>query len=106
MTTRNKQKIQPGPGDTIALEDIGQFTTSVDMVNHPPHYTQGGVECIDAIKAALGREGFIMFLRGQVIKYQWRLGLKDSSLQDAAKANWYGQRLEQELRQAAEKLGD
>ena len=24
----------------------------VDMVNHPSHYTQGGIECIDALKAA------------------------------------------------------
>ena len=23
-----------------------------DMVLHPSHYTQGGIECIDAIKAA------------------------------------------------------
>ena len=25
-----------------------------DAVNHPAHYTQGGVECIDAIQAATG----------------------------------------------------
>ena len=25
---------------------------NVDMVNHPSHYTQGGIECIDALKAA------------------------------------------------------
>ena len=25
---------------------------NVDMVNHPVHYTQGGIECIDALKAA------------------------------------------------------
>ena len=25
----------------------------VDLVNKPPHYNQGGIECIDAIKAAL-----------------------------------------------------
>ena len=23
-----------------------------DMVSHPQHYTQGGIECIDALKAA------------------------------------------------------
>ena len=28
---------------------VGQ---NVDMVNHPSHYTQGGIECIDALKAA------------------------------------------------------
>ena len=25
---------------------------NVDMVNHPSHYTQGGIECIDVLKAA------------------------------------------------------
>ena len=25
---------------------------NIDMVNHPSHYTQGGIECIDALKAA------------------------------------------------------
>lgn len=69
----------------------------VDMVNRPPHYTQGGVECIDAIRAALGHEGFVAFLRGQVIKYQWRLGHKGPALEDAQKANWYGQALATEL---------
>lgn len=64
-----------------------------DPVNHPSHYTQGKVECIDAIEAALGVEGFIAFLRGQVIKYQWRCGLKDAANQDGAKAHWYSDRL-------------
>ena len=66
-----------------------------DMVNHPPHYaeTDNGIECIDAIRAALGREQFIGFLRGQVIKYQWRLGKKDDPRQDNAKAVWYAERL-------------
>lgn len=25
-----------------------------DIVNHPSHYTQGGIECIDALKAVYG----------------------------------------------------
>lgn len=65
-----------------------------DLVNKPPHYqSESGVECIDAIAAALGREGFITFLRGQVLKYTWRLGKKDDALQDARKSLWYQQRL-------------
>jgi hypothetical protein len=69
-----------------------------DLINHPPHYTQGGIECIDAIRAALGHDGFVAFLRGQVIKYQWRLGLKGAAAEDAGKARWYAARLEAELR--------
>lgn len=69
-----------------------------DPVNSPSHYTQSGdIECIDAIRAALGHIGFVAFLRGQVIKYTWRLGLKDDAAQDAAKARWYADRLVAEL---------
>ena len=73
-----------------------------DMVNHPPHYaeTDNGVECIDAIRAALGKEQFIGFLRGQVIKYQGRLGKKDSSVQDNKKAIWYPTKLDEVLNEA------
>ena len=69
-----------------------------DPVDHPAHYNSGAIECIDAIEAALGRDGFIAFLRGQVIKYQWRLGLQDAAAQDAAKADWYSRRLLEVLR--------
>lgn len=62
---------------------------STDFVNSPPHYTFGKVECIDAIEAALGPEGFIAFLRGQVLKYTWRLNHKWDAAQDAEKAMWY-----------------
>ena len=61
-----------------------------DMVNHPPHYTQGEVECIDAIEAALGEEGFKAYCRGCVIKYAWRI--KDDPAQDLHKAAWYAER--------------
>lgn len=64
-----------------------------DPVNSPSHYTSGSVECIDAIMSALPEEQFIGFLRGQVIKYTWRLGRKDSAAQDAAKAHWYAEKL-------------
>jgi hypothetical protein len=68
-----------------------------DPVNNPAHYTAGAIECIDAIREALGHEGFVAFLRGQVIKYQWRLGRKDNARQDADKARWYAERLVKEL---------
>ena len=64
-----------------------------DPVNHPSHYTQGGIECIDAIEAACtgldGQEGYLV---GQVIKYIWRWKHKNG-LQDLEKAKWYLERL-------------
>ena len=68
-----------------------------DAVNHPSHYTQGSIECIDAIASALGHEAFVQFLRGQVIKYMWRLGRKGDALKDAEKGKWYASRLVEEL---------
>ena len=55
-----------------------------DMVNHPPHYTVGGIETIDFIEA----KGLNYHL-GQVIKYVSRAGKKGDALQDLQKARWY-----------------
>ena len=60
-----------------------------DLVNHPPHYTQGGVECIQALKSALGPEGFRAYCRGSAIKYLWRGPHKGTEQQDYEKARWY-----------------
>lgn len=68
-----------------------------DMVNHPPHYTAGGIECIDALKAALTPEEFRGFLKGNAMKYLWRSNLKNAPLEDVQKAGWYRERLEREL---------
>jgi len=59
-----------------------------DPVNHPEHYqSDSGIECIDAIRAALGREGFIAYCRGNAMKYTWRDKL--SNTEDYKKAVWY-----------------
>ncbi len=60
-----------------------------DLVNHPPHYRKGDIECIAAIRAALGTEGFRDYCKGQIIKYIWRAEHKGSPLQDYCKAEWY-----------------
>ena len=64
-----------------------------DMVNHPPHYTQGDIECIDAIKAATkGLNGFEGYCTGNAIKYLWRWKYK-SGVEDLKKAYWYIRKL-------------
>lgn len=64
-------------------------TPGADLVNHPPHYTQGGgIECIDAIKSALGDEGFRSYCVGNILKYSWRYRFKNG-VEDLRKANWY-----------------
>lgn len=63
-------------------------TPRADVVNHPPHYTQGAVETIDAIHAALGDEGFQSYCAGNVIKYVFRFRHKNG-LEDLQKSMWY-----------------
>ena len=58
-----------------------------DMVNNPPHYNVGNVECIDAIEAATN-EGFEFYLQGNIIKYLWRYKYKNG-VEDLKKAQWY-----------------
>ena len=64
-----------------------------DMVNHPPHYTDGGIETIDYIKAKLSREEYIGYLRGNILKYTSRLGKKDNITQEVGKIGWYTREL-------------
>lgn len=61
-----------------------QASPSADMVNHPPHYTAGGIETIDFIEAK--KLGYNL---GNVVKYITRSDLKGDCLKDLEKAQWY-----------------
>ncbi|HIC3850523.1 TPA: DUF3310 domain-containing protein [Salmonella enterica] len=70
---------------------------SKDNVNHPDHYKQGGVECIDAPAAAtVNKTGIEAVCVANVIKYLWRYELKNGE-EDVKKAQWYLHRLVAEL---------
>ena len=58
-----------------------------DIINKPPHYTKGKIECIEAIDAALGDHA-TSYYKGNVIKYLWRADYK-GGLDDLKKAKWY-----------------
>ena len=68
-----------------------------DAVNHPKHYTSGGIECIDAIKASMTAEEFKGYLKGCALKYMWRYRLKGKPVEDLEKAMWYIDLLHKEL---------
>lgn len=57
-----------------------------DVVNHPPHYTAGGVETLDFIEAK-----DLNYRLGNVVKYVVRCGKKANSdpVQDLEKAAFY-----------------
>lgn len=83
-------------------------------VDHPSHYTQGGIECIEAIKASMTREAYKGYLKGNTLKYLWRFEKKNNPLEDLQKArvylNWLieaveddADRVNQEIRERIER---
>lgn len=67
-----------------------------DPVNSPSHYTQGGIECIVAIKASMSKEEYVGYLKGNVLKYLWRYKNKGKAKEDLKKAQWYLDKLVEE----------
>ena len=69
-------------------EKIATFKTANDVVNHPTHYTQGEIECIDAMKAAFGANELSVYCKIAAFKYIWRCEHKNGT-EDVKKAVWY-----------------
>jgi len=66
------------------VADVSQAIAQHDAVNHPPHYTAGGIETIDFIEAkGLG------YHLGNVVKYITRADHKGDRLENLKKAQWY-----------------
>ena len=59
-----------------------------EMVNHPSHYCQGDMECIDGIVGAFGKDEAVVFCKINAFKYLWRHNSKNGD-EDVRKANWY-----------------
>ncbi|KKL93755.1 hypothetical protein LCGC14_1871530 [marine sediment metagenome] len=90
---KEKDKCKHGFTDCTACscsQDIVDLSSkNEDMVNRPSHYNYGDIECIDAIRAMLGEEGFVSYCKGNALKYTWRAGLKSNEAEDLKKAVWY-----------------
>jgi len=93
--TRHKIRKQHRQENPMVLTAMVTSNTSItdktefimpDPVNHPAHYTDGGIEVIDFIEAK--RLGYHL---GNVVKYICRAGKKGTNmgLQDLQKARWY-----------------
>jgi hypothetical protein len=90
-TWKQKARMQSAPPPVdVPTEVANQIrkeiiqTHHTDMVNHPPHYTAGGIETIDFIEAkSLG------YNLGNVVKYITRADHKGDKHEDLCKARWY-----------------
>jgi hypothetical protein len=62
------------------------------MVHHPDHYTSGGYEVLDVIRAKIGTMSinpYVAYCLGNVLKYTMRCAYKGKMLQDLEKAAFY-----------------
>ena len=70
---------------------------TTDVVNKPAHYNTGTIECIDYLKDNMSREAYLGYLEGNAKKYLHRHRYKGHQIQDLSKAQWYLNRLVEEL---------
>lgn len=75
------------PYDQPPLPDV------LDLVDAPPHYNTGNIECIDAIQESMSPDAFKGYCKGNALKYIWRMSYKGKPVEDIRKAIWYLERL-------------
>lgn len=88
IMTNDKEEKEEICNDNISSNFLLVVNNPTDNVNHPSHYTQGGIECIDAMESAYGTEAVIMFCMCNAFKYQWRFNKKNGR-EDILKCQWY-----------------
>ena len=68
--------------------DVVSDEPTEDVVNHPSHYTHGGMECIDEMLLIFGVEAVKWFCLCNAWKYRKRAFWKNGE-EDIAKSDWY-----------------
>ena len=90
---RHEDAVKQGPSTLGKTYSKLINSAMVDNINNPEHYNQGAVECIEAIEAMLTADEFVGYLRGNSLKYRWRMRYKGSPIDDQRKAAWYENKL-------------
>ncbi|HEU4589395.1 MAG TPA: DUF3310 domain-containing protein [Steroidobacteraceae bacterium] len=86
------------PTPKPSIEELADALANIggDLVNHPPHYMRGGLECVDIVEAmAEGWEPQTALRLGQAVQYVFRHAHKGNhrdGTQDLKKAIWWIQR--------------
>ena len=70
-------------------EELEETPIETDNVNHPSHYTQGGMECIDEMVLIFGIPATMDFCLLNAWKYRKRAPFKGKAIEDMAKSDWY-----------------
>ena len=60
-----------------------------DLINEPPHYNVGDINCLQLIKQQLGKEGYLAYLTGSAYKYLYRHEHKEENIADLKKCKYF-----------------
>lgn len=101
----NQEMDSPVPAVEKPMTQVNAFMNqdadekpAENAVDHPQHYNQGSIECIDALNAMV--EGWLdpvaAVLAWQTVKYIWRHPFKGKPVEDLKKAQFYLERLVQQ----------
>lgn len=100
----NQEMVLPAPAKKPMAQVNAFMNQDADekpaenFVDHPTHYCQGSIECIDALNAMV--EGWSdpvsAVLAWQTVKYIWRHPFKGKPVEDLKKAQFYLERLVQQ----------
>lgn len=71
-----------------------------DLVNHPPHYTTGGIETIDFLEAKFADDPWLF----SAVQYLVRARHKGQEIQDLEKAIWYVRRKIEHLKKEGQRI--
>lgn len=82
----------PGTKMQEGVSKLARAMKQNDPVNNPSHYTQGELEVIDILQDKLTPQEFEGFLKGNILKYTFREGIKNGT-EDMKKGAWYMSRL-------------
>ena len=94
---QESQKLE-GQNPNEFFKSLNQLGAMNDNINHPKHYCKGGIEGIEAIKAAVSNlSGFEAVCVANIIKYMWRYKEKNG-LEDVMKAAKYLEWLQEEVK--------
>ena len=84
---QESREVKPKPQPVIPKAKEAEERREIirkDNVDHPSHYTYGGIETIDFIEAKN-----LDFCLGNAVKYIARAGHKNDKIEDLKKAQWY-----------------
>lgn len=85
---RCKNMYSPSDSKYEALECLWTDYIDSDVIEHPSHYTNGGMECIDEMVAIFGKTAVRHFCICNVWKYRYR-AINKNGEEDLKKSDWY-----------------